>query len=49
MKRLPKRLTLNRETVRRLDPRELAIAQAGYNYSTAASICPYLCPSQKPC
>jgi hypothetical protein len=50
MKRLPKRLTLHRETVRRLDPSELATAQGGYNYSTG-SICPYLnCPSiKKPC
>jgi hypothetical protein len=46
MKKMTKRIVLNRETLRRLDPVKLADAQAGYNYSTGP-ICHY--PSQQPC
>ena len=50
MKRQPKRIALNRETIQRLSREELGGAQGAYNYSTLI-ICPtYGCtPTIKPC
>ncbi len=50
VKRMQKRIALNRETLRRLNPEEISGARGGYNYSTL-DICPtYGCnPTRKPC
>ena len=49
MKKQQQRITLDRETVRLLDPVQLGAAQGAYNYSTGP-ICPYYtkgCPNPK--
>jgi hypothetical protein len=46
VKKLQKRITLDRETVRRLDYQQLGAAQGAINYSTG-NICPtYTCSTQ---
>lgn len=49
MKKQPKRMVLDRETVRRLDAAALGDVQGGYNYSTIVVCHTYTCSTRPTC
>ncbi len=43
MKTMKRKLTLSRETLRRLEPREIRAAGGGYTVYNCSTSCPQLC------